>query len=589
MAEVIPIRVKITPEDVEKTSRKVKAEIRQIERQAEKSGREISKDLGRGFDGLLTKLKSATVQITKFGLAAAAAATGVSLLVRESIDFADTIAKTSAVVGVSVEELQQLRFAAEQSGVETRSLDVGLQRFSRRIGEAAKGTGELRKIFEEYNIELRDSRGAIRPTIDILRDYADAIQRAGDEQTKLFLTFRGFDREGARLINLLRGGSAAINAYIAQANEFGLVIREDLARGSEIAADQINILSKAFRAAFTTAVLENIEGITAAVNGLIRVVGLLGKALSAVNNIAKDLEVTEEQVVQRLREAQGLVVRKPMPPGQEETPLLPGADLPGTTTPTRPQRDPWRIGGLSPAEVIESEFRDIDAANDKLYEKQVDYLKDVEVASRDTWEQVAEDRYEAQSRAYDILIDQEREQIQRASTILQTGLSSWQRGFEDFVSTGKLSFKSLVDGMISDLARLGVNRLFQVLISGTQGGGFAGLSSIFGGMFANDRGNVVKRYADGGIINRPTIFPARQGLALAGEAGAEAIMPLKRDRRGNLGVSGGAGGTVNNYYINAIDTQSFAEAAKRSGAIPGLVAEDIGKNGIARQAVLNAR
>jgi phage-related minor tail protein len=53
----------------------------------------------------------------------------------------------------------------------------------------------------------------------------------------------------------------------------------------------------------------------------------------------------------------------------------------------------------------------------------------------------------------------------------------------------------------------------------------------------------------GGVVNSPTFFPMANGTGLMGEAGPEAIMPLKRGPDGKLGVSGG-GKTVINQTIN---------------------------------------
>lgn len=50
------------------------------------------------------------------------------------------------------------------------------------------------------------------------------------------------------------------------------------------------------------------------------------------------------------------------------------------------------------------------------------------------------------------------------------------------------------------------------------------------------RGNVTP-FANGGIVTRPTIFPMARGMGLMGEAGPEAVMPLRRGRDGKLGVS----------------------------------------------------
>ena len=82
----------------------------------------------------------------------------------------------------------------------------------------------------------------------------------------------------------------------------------------------------------------------------------------------------------------------------------------------------------------------------------------------------------------------------------------------------------------------------------------AGISSLF----TNAKGNVISggehvtAYADGGVVNRATMFPMRGGMGLMGEAGPEAIMPLKRGSNGKLGVQmdGAAGGVTVNQYFN---------------------------------------
>jgi len=50
-------------------------------------------------------------------------------------------------------------------------------------------------------------------------------------------------------------------------------------------------------------------------------------------------------------------------------------------------------------------------------------------------------------------------------------------------------------------------------------------------------GRQIQAYADGGVVGGPTMFPMSGGkTGLMGEAGPEAIMPLKRGKNGKLGV-----------------------------------------------------
>jgi hypothetical protein len=97
------------------------------------------------------------------------------------------------------------------------------------------------------------------------------------------------------------------------------------------------------------------------------------------------------------------------------------------------------------------------------------------------------------------------------------------------------------------------------------GGGGGGLSnlnapqSIFNPLGVSANGNVfaangIVPYAMGGIVDRPTLFPFAKGIGLMGEAGPEAIIPLKRGADGRLGVAGGGGGTTVNVSVDAKGT-----------------------------------
>ena len=100
-----------------------------------------------------------------------------------------------------------------------------------------------------------------------------------------------------------------------------------------------------------------------------------------------------------------------------------------------------------------------------------------------------------------------------------------------------------------------------------------------GGAFSN--GSLIP-FANGGLINRPTIFPMANGIGLAGEEGTEAIMPLKRNSSGDLGVisSGGSGGNTYNYNtIQAMDSQSFIDFSRRNPGAFSAVMNDMANKG----------
>jgi phage-related minor tail protein len=87
------------------------------------------------------------------------------------------------------------------------------------------------------------------------------------------------------------------------------------------------------------------------------------------------------------------------------------------------------------------------------------------------------------------------------------------------------------------------------------------------------------------IVNSPTLFKFAKGTGLMGEAGPEAIMPLKRDSQGNLGVrAGGAGGevfvVVNNYSTSEAQTKETTDSngnRRIEVTIADIVAKEVGR------------
>ena len=107
----------------------------------------------------------------------------------------------------------------------------------------------------------------------------------------------------------------------------------------------------------------------------------------------------------------------------------------------------------------------------------------------------------------------------------------------------------------------------------------SGASNMLSGALGFSHGGVpgrVQAFASGGIVSQPTYFPMPDGAGLMGEAGAEAIMPLKRGSDGRLGVAAGEGGRPVNitFNVQASDVQSFR---KSEGQINAMLTRAVGR------------
>lgn len=207
--------------------------------------------------------------------------------------------------------------------------------------------------------------------------------------------------------------------------------------------------------------------------------------------------------------------------------------------------------------------------------------KALEEAERGLYDRRAEVAGEAAKK----IADAQQKEAERASKSWENFTGNVQRNLGDVLYNGLQGkfegigdmFKNMLMRMAADAAAA---QLTQSLFGTARGGGWLGSAiSWFGdsspgglaGMdqsmpiMASARGNIfsgagIAEYSSR-IVDRPTLFPFARGIGLMGEAGPEAIMPLRRDSSGRLGVSGGGGTTIHITSAPVINIDSRSDRA----------------------------
>lgn len=127
--------------------------------------------------------------------------------------------------------------------------------------------------------------------------------------------------------------------------------------------------------------------------------------------------------------------------------------------------------------------------------------------------------------------------------LFDSAFGSMSGSLEQFVTTGKLNFKSFTASLLSDLAKIMAQMAMMQAVKGIGSAfGFGLEKNALGGVYSSPS---LSAYS-GQIVERPTYFKFAKGAGLMGEAGPEAILPLTRDSRGRLAVTavGGRGMTM---------------------------------------------
>jgi uncharacterized protein YukE len=169
------------------------------------------------------------------------------------------------------------------------------------------------------------------------------------------------------------------------------------------------------------------------------------------------------------------------------------------------------------------------------------------------------------------VLDEAKAKQKEVGDLISSSMEDAFMSIVDGTKSVKDAFKSMAASIISELYRIFVIKKLVGGITGflgfADGGVFSGGSvvpSAKGNAFYG--GNVIP-FAKGGVVSSPMTFPMTGGkTGLMGEAGPEAIMPLKRGKGGKLGVVAENNG-------NVVINQSFNFSANGDESVKKIIAQ----------------
>ena len=491
-----------------------------------KSAREAAHELGITFVDAAGEIRPMQEIVTELTAKFGELSEEQKLLAGTDIFGQDALRALLGLVQTGSEDFKSL-------GNQIASVDVKLQQATRQQGFSAELT-KLKSAMEGLAISVGDS-GILELATDIVEGITSVVRAFGelDPATKRIIAIVGGGAAAAGPLLLGLGALAAAMAAIA--TPVGIVVAALVGVGSLAAALYAN------RDAVEEALLGAIDTLQAKFESAVEWVASLGQAFTDLKDDVVDA-------------ASGMVSDVTGFFGDK---LAAAADL-----------------ATSAADRVSDAFRDLedDVTGNSYVPDMVDAIGQHFGRLGKEMVEPGEEATRSLSNAFDGL---GRDVASSIGGMIRDGEASLS-SFADFVDRiAQRILDSLIETAVVQPLSQGIGSIFGSAIGTAFGGGAAGASASYippgfaaGGAF-DDRG--VIPFARGGVVSAPTIFPFARGTGLMGEAGPEAILPLKRLPGGDLGVraevgSAAGGGAEPRVEINIID--------QRQGTAPPIEASE---------------
>ena len=502
------------------------------------------KRLGNSMQGVQGRVKN--LRMAMSGLNKTFATLGLILsagafvrMVKGSIDAADAFGKLETQTGIAANTLQAYVNAGKLAGVEQATIEKGLRRLAQSMREADQGVATYKDAYDDLGISVRNTDGTLKTNQQVLGEISDAFAGMEDGVTKTAIAMEIFGRSGAQMVNLLNDGKASLE-------EFNFEVSDRFAQNAEYFNDQMTMIGFTFQG-FNKQIADNLLPTLNNLAEMFRGISLDGDQLNdlfyILNGTLKVLAATAFTAYKGFEILGFSIIQQVEALNELRKGNFKGAFEEIKKFYTESAKD----FGKS-METFDQIFNNSAKASE-------DYGKKTGNMLNRTFKQAMVAKIDAFKKSIKGVGD-------AMGDVVVKGIKGMEDALVDFVMKGTLSFRKLANSIISDMVRIAI----QQTITAPLAGWFGGLFSAKGNVLEN--GKHLTAYAKGGVIDSPHFkYMANGGVAVAGEKGAEAILPLSRGSDGKLGVKSQGGGT--NIVVNVDASGSTVEGNETEGRALG--------------------
>lgn len=156
----------------------------------------------------------------------------------------DEAAKTSRRLGLTAEQLQEYKFAADRAGVSGEEVIKSFEKLNKNVGDLRGNYGSLNTILKATNPELLEQFKSVQTNEEAFKLATKAIGELPTQLEKASLAQALFGRSGLKMLTVMEGGTEEIEKLREEARKYGNIISNETAAASEEFIDaQLNMKS----------------------------------------------------------------------------------------------------------------------------------------------------------------------------------------------------------------------------------------------------------------------------------------------------------------------------------------------------------
>lgn len=192
------------------------------------------------------KIEGVGQKLAPLSTAATAALGGLVTLAYNAITAADDLNTLAKQTGLTTEEIQKMKYAADL-------IDVPFETISKALTKMKSKMDPTNKTFQQLGVSVTNADGSMRGANEVFYEVVQALSQIENETERDQIAMELFGKSADELAGIIDDGGEALAEYGAQAEELGLILDQETLDSLNTLNDTVDQLKARFTGAFAKA------------------------------------------------------------------------------------------------------------------------------------------------------------------------------------------------------------------------------------------------------------------------------------------------------------------------------------------------